>query len=187
MSDAFWSARPVLQHVLTLARARGVGPWAVLGTAMARAVCTIPPTVALPGIVGGRMSLNLFVAAVGPSGGGKGAADAAALDGFTFTGPAAQLVPLGSGEGIARTFRPLGTKRDEPNPVPQRSSPRPRSTPSSQSTPARVPRSPQSFERSTAAKPSASATPAVIPATSSPPAPTEPARSSVSSPCDQSP
>ena len=117
MSDAFWSARPVLQHVLTLARARGVGPWAVLGTAMARAVCTIPPTVALPGIVGGRMSLNLFVAAVGPSGGGKGAADAAALDGFTFTGPAAQLVPLGSGEGIARTFRPLGTKPDEPNPV----------------------------------------------------------------------
>lgn len=117
MTEAFWSARPVLEHALVLARARGVGPWAVLGTAMARAICTIPPTVALPGIVGGRMSLNLFVAAVGPSGGGKGAADAAAMDGFTFTGPLIPLVPLGSGEGIARTFRPIGTKPEAPNPI----------------------------------------------------------------------
>jgi hypothetical protein len=51
--DSFWSARPVLDHILTLARARRVGPWAVLGTAMARAVATIPPNVARPGTVGG--------------------------------------------------------------------------------------------------------------------------------------
>jgi hypothetical protein len=117
LTEEFWSARPVLQHVLALARARGVGPWAVLGTVMARGICTIPPTVALPGIVGGRMSLNLFVAAVGPSGGGKGAADAAAMAGIQFTGPAVDLVPLGSGEGIARTFRPSGLAVGQPNSI----------------------------------------------------------------------
>lgn len=115
MTDAFWAARPALQHVLTLARARGVGPWATLGAALARAVATIPPEIMLPGIVGSRMSLNLFVALIGPSGGGKGAAEATALDGFSL--PYVEVVPLGSGEGVNRTFRPVGTKPDEPNPV----------------------------------------------------------------------
>lgn len=117
MSDDFWSSRPVLEHILTLARARRVGPWAVLGNAMVRAVATIPPDVALPGLVGGRMSLNLFVASVGPSGAGKGGADAAALDGIAFTGPPILQVPLGSGEGTARTFRPWGTPPEADNPV----------------------------------------------------------------------
>lgn len=115
MTDAFWAARPVLQRVLTLARARGVGPWAVLGAAMARAIATIPPEITLPGIVGSRMSLNLFVALVGPSGGGKGAAEATALEAFTL--PHVDIVALGSGEGVSRTFRPIGTKPDDPNPV----------------------------------------------------------------------
>ncbi|ETB35614.1 MULTISPECIES: hypothetical protein [Mycobacterium avium complex (MAC)] len=115
MTDEFWSSRPALQHVLTLARARGVGPWATLGAVLARAIATVPPEICLPGIVGSRMSLNLFIALVGPSGGGKGAAEAAALDGFSL--PYVEIVPLGSGEGINRTFRPVGTKPDEPNPV----------------------------------------------------------------------
>lgn len=115
MTDAFWAARPALQHVLTLARARGVGPWAVFGAAIARAIATIPPEITLPGIVGSRMSLNLFVALVGPSGGGKGAAEATALEGFWL--PYVEIVPLGSGEGINRTFRPVGTKPNEPNPT----------------------------------------------------------------------
>ncbi|MBA2788284.1 hypothetical protein [Mycobacterium canetti] len=117
MTDAFWESREVLRHVRTLARARGVGPWAVLGAVLARAVTTIPPDITLPGIVGGPMSLNLFVAITGPSGAGKGAAEAAARDGFTFKGPIVETVPLGSGEGIARTFRPPGTQHDSPNPV----------------------------------------------------------------------
>jgi len=115
MTDAFWAARPALQHVLTLARARGVGPWAVLGAVLARAIATVPPEIVLPGIVGSRMSLNLFVALVGPSGGGKGAAEATALDGFSL--PYTEIVPLGSGEGINRTYRPIGTKPEDPNPV----------------------------------------------------------------------
>lgn len=111
----FWESRDSLKHVLALARARGVGPWAVLGAALARAVAVIPPEITLPGIVGSRMSLNLFIALVGPSGGGKGAAEATALEGFSL--PYVEVVPLGSGEGINRTFRPIGTKPDDPNPI----------------------------------------------------------------------
>jgi hypothetical protein len=115
--DSFWSARPVLDHILRLARARRVGPWAVLGTALARAVATIPPHVALPGTVGGRMSLNLFVALVGSSGAGKGGADAAGAACIKFHGPQVNHVPLGSGEGASRTFRPWGTPAELPNPI----------------------------------------------------------------------
>lgn len=117
MSEQFWDARPVLQHVLALARARAVGPWAVLGAAMARALATVPPDIALPATVGGRMSLNLFVALVGPSGGGKGASEAAAADGLTFGGQYVADVPLGSGEGFAKTFRPPATDDDGVDPV----------------------------------------------------------------------
>ncbi len=114
MTEEFWESRSVLEHVLAVARARAVGPWALLGAVLARAIATIPPDIVLPGIVGGRMSLNLFVALVGPSGGGKGAAEAAAVDAFRFA-THIETVPLGSGEGIARTFRPVGTKPEEPN------------------------------------------------------------------------
>lgn len=114
-AETFWDTRPVLRHVLGRARARGVGPWAVLGAALARAIATVPPEITLPGIVGARMSLNLFVALVGPSGGGKGIAEAVAAEGFTW--PDVAVVPLGSGEGINRTFRPAGTAHDEANPI----------------------------------------------------------------------
>jgi hypothetical protein len=86
---------------------------------MARAVASIPPNVALPGQVGGRTSLNLFVASVGSSGSGKGGADAASSNGLVFNGSQMTIihVPLGSGEGAARTFRPVGTPMDAKNPV----------------------------------------------------------------------
>jgi hypothetical protein len=113
--EKFWQSRDVLQHILLLSRARMVGPWAVLGYAMANAVGTIPHGITLPAIVGGRASLNLFVAVVGPSGDGKGAAAATARDGLNF-GIEVETAPLGSGEGISRTFRPHGTERDADNP-----------------------------------------------------------------------
>jgi len=114
-NEHFWSGE-ALAHILAVARARSAGPWAVLGVTLAHAIASIPHYVTLPGIVGGRMSANLFVAIVGPSGGGKGVAEAAALAGHRF-GTAADVVPLGSGEGIGRTFRPIGTKPDDPNTV----------------------------------------------------------------------
>ncbi|MGN2640950.1 hypothetical protein ACTD5D_33225 [Nocardia takedensis] len=77
----------------------------------------------LPPVVGGRMSLNLFAALVGPSGSGKGACESAARDAvvcsYDRTGQLPVVVeefPVGSGEGIARTFRPAGLPDEEPNP-----------------------------------------------------------------------
>lgn len=114
LTDTFWNSRPALQHVLQSARAAGAGPWSVLGSVAARAIATIPPEIVLPPTIGGRMSLNIFIAHVGPSGGGKGIAEAVANETFHF-GKDIEEVPLGSGEGVARTFRPVGTKPDDPN------------------------------------------------------------------------
>lgn len=99
----FWAARPILTHLHDFARARRVSPWAVLGCALARIVVATPPQIHLPPIVGGKASLNLFVGLVGPSGSGKGAAEAVAADalqvGFITTHN------VGSGEGIAHGYK----------------------------------------------------------------------------------
>lgn len=99
-SEDFWTARPELEHVLTVARAQRAGPWAVLGVTLARVIAQTPPRVVLPG----PGSLNLFVGLVGRSGGGKGRATSAA-------GQAIYIVPcdfhaagLGSGEGLAHLY-----------------------------------------------------------------------------------
>ncbi|WP_228540550.1 hypothetical protein [Nocardia sp. XZ_19_369] len=118
--EEFWDKRPVLAHVRDFARARMSGPWSTLGVVLARAVASVPPDVALPAIVGGPMSLNLFFALVGPSGAGKGASESAACDAVEFVDNLGRLIdvpvlPLGSGEGISRTFRPAGTADDAGN------------------------------------------------------------------------
>lgn len=119
---AFWEQRSVLRHIRDFARSRRVGPWAMLGVVLGHAAASTPPTVRLPALVGGAASLNIFVALVGPSGGGKGAAEAAAADGCTFcdyngTPVVVGTHPVGSGEGTSRVYRPHGTDPDEPNPV----------------------------------------------------------------------
>ena len=78
--EAFWSARPELARLRDFARARRVAPWALFGVALARIVAVIPPSVVLPPLVGGHASLNLFVAVVAKSGGGKGSSESAAED-----------------------------------------------------------------------------------------------------------
>lgn len=112
--EDFWSSRPVLKHIRAASRARMVGPWAVMGASLARAAAGVPHRIALPPTVGGRMSLNLFVAFVGDSGKGKGAATAAASDAFAW--PDVDVLPIGSGEGIGRTFRPHRPDDDTPAP-----------------------------------------------------------------------
>lgn len=98
----FWKSRDLLKHIHTFARARMVAPWAVLGCVLARIVTATPTTVLLPPIVGSKQSLNLFVGLVGPSGSGKGAAEAVAAEalhvGYVKT------TNTGSGEGIAHGY-----------------------------------------------------------------------------------
>lgn len=105
-NDEFWEKRPELTHVREFARARRAAPWAVLGCVLARVVAHVEPFVTLPPMIGGDASLNLFVGLVGPSGGGKGAAEAAAKDALVYGSPLDQLVEagVGSGEGLAHTY-----------------------------------------------------------------------------------
>lgn len=107
--ESFWELTGTLRHVRDFAHAQLVGPWAVLGVALARVVATIPPTVQLPPWVGGNASLNLFVALVGPSGDGKGGTEKAAKAAFRL-GPV-YTTGVGSGQGINHLFAHYDGKR----------------------------------------------------------------------------
>jgi hypothetical protein len=98
----FWESTDTLRHVRDFARARRVGPWAVLGVALARVVTTVPATAQLPPLVGGNASLNLFIGLVAESGHYKGAAERATKDAFAL-GPI-YSTGVGSGEGINHLF-----------------------------------------------------------------------------------
>lgn len=107
MTDSrFWTARPAHQHIHDYARARRVSPWALFGAVAARIVAATEPRVQLPPIIGGPASLNLFVALVGRSGSGKGAAMSAAHSAVQIDGMREpfDVHPLGSGEGIGASY-----------------------------------------------------------------------------------
>jgi hypothetical protein len=99
---AFWDERECLAHIRDFARGRMTSPWAVLGVALARVITTVPPYVVLPPTIGTEASLNLFVALVGPSGMGKGAAEGAARDALDMGEVFSATV--GSGEGVAHLY-----------------------------------------------------------------------------------
>ena len=97
----FWESRESLKMVYQTSMAALASPWAVLGIAAARALTMVHPSIVLPPVIGGPGSLNLFVAIAAQSGGGKGAAGAAAKI----------LVPeqivqrnAGSGEGFVNAY-----------------------------------------------------------------------------------
>ena len=111
--DDFWTARPELTHIREFARARFASPWATLGAALVRVTCHVEPWHVLPGIIGSKVSVNTFLAIVGKSGDGKGAAYAAARDAIRFDDPLEEI-GIGSGEGIAHTYRRfVPPKKDE--------------------------------------------------------------------------
>ncbi|MEX7473072.1 bifunctional DNA primase/polymerase [Mycobacterium adipatum] len=101
--DWFWNARPVLADLHQWARARRVGPWAMLGNVLARVLTSIPADVVLPPTVGGEGSLNTFVALVGASGAGKGTSASAAAA-WLSTNPEVYVDTLGSGEGLVKVY-----------------------------------------------------------------------------------
>ncbi len=110
--DPFWTARPVLTHIHTYAQARRTSPQAVLGVVLARVVAATTPFVVLPPLVGGFGSLNIFVGLVGPSGAGKGGASAAAAEAINIK-DAADMMNVGSGEGISHLFKKRGKEGEE--------------------------------------------------------------------------
>lgn len=100
--DVFFNARAELTHIAAFAHARMCSRWAVLGVVLARVVCSVPPNVVLPPIIGSDASLNLFAAIVGRSGSGKSAAMAAGTE--AIRAGSFDAVPIGSGEGISRSY-----------------------------------------------------------------------------------
>lgn len=101
-NDEFFTATPELQAIHGWARARYAAPWAVFGAVLLRVSASVGPHVQLPGLIGGLASLNLLCAFVSASGGGKGISDKVAR--LAWPKPILEL-PIGSGEGIAATFK----------------------------------------------------------------------------------
>lgn len=103
MYDEFFlnSGSDQLEKIHGWARARVVAPWAVFFGVLLRVSASTPHDVQLPGIRGGRASLNLLSAFVGKSGDGKGAAMKVAM----LAWPRHILtLPVGSGQGVAEMF-----------------------------------------------------------------------------------
>lgn len=92
------------------ARARYAAPWAVFFAVLLRVAASIGPHVQLPGVIGGRASLNLLCAFVSPSGGGKGISDKVGR--LAWPTPILEL-PIGSGEGIDETFTLRGKESED--------------------------------------------------------------------------
>ena len=109
--DEFFDATTELATIRAWARARYAAPWAVFGAVLLRVAASVGPHVQLPGLIGGRASLNLLCAFVSASGGGKGISDKVSR----LAWPALIIErPIGSGEGIAATFVPPKKEGVEP-------------------------------------------------------------------------
>jgi len=108
LPDSFWQARSLLEHIRTAARSRMVAPDALLASVLARACVATDRTIVLPPIVGPIASLNLTIAVVGPSGGGKGAAVGVSSEIVTADDQGDEYrvgeAPAGSGEGMVHAF-----------------------------------------------------------------------------------
>lgn len=118
----FWNERPVLKRILEFAEAQLVSPWGVLGVALVRTVCMIPPIVKLPAITGGEMSLNMFCATTGASGEGKGGVEHVAREAIHYHDPKGNLLTvcernIGSGEGLVKAFRQTPSTDDRPTAI----------------------------------------------------------------------
>ncbi|WP_285031972.1 hypothetical protein [Mycolicibacterium sp. lyk4-40-TYG-92] len=108
--DEFFSATNELRTIYQWARARYAAPWAVFFAVLIRVAASVGPHVRLPGVIGGQASINLLVAFVSFSGGGKGISDKVGR----LAWPATILeLPLGTGEGIAETYMLRGKESED--------------------------------------------------------------------------
>jgi 5S rRNA maturation endonuclease (ribonuclease M5) len=107
MPDAMWEHRR-LAHIRDAAWSRGRAPSAVLGCVIARVGAHLDHRYALPPIVGGIGSLNIGVALIAGTGGGKTSGDAVAAELVRLPhvagDPPPRGVSLGSGEGVAEAY-----------------------------------------------------------------------------------
>lgn len=100
--EEFFSATPELRTIYQWARARYAAPWAVFGAVLLRVAASTGPEVQLPGVIGGRASLNMMAIFVAASGGGKGISDATARLAWPVE---IHEEGMGSGQGISDLFK----------------------------------------------------------------------------------
>lgn len=114
LPEEFWK-RPVLDHIRQAAHARCRSADLVLGAVLARVASQVSPDLRFDTGLGAA-SMNLFIAAIGPSGGGKSTANRVAgelvpppsyLDAMNYR----DGISLGSGEGLAEAY--MGTVQKE--------------------------------------------------------------------------
>ncbi|MEU6101176.1 hypothetical protein [Streptomyces flaveolus] len=101
-----------MQHIRSYAHAAGCSGDVLMHSCLARLSGLIPHTIAADSGIGGRASLNLFVATVGGPGAGK--STASSLNRGLIASPWEDFrdgLPVGSGEGIAEAF--MGTVEEE--------------------------------------------------------------------------
>lgn len=108
---------PATRAVWHAAKARMAGPWGTLGYVMAHTVAATGPHVVAPPIIGGYASLNMLIGLVGESGRGKGASNQVAETLFIYADSSGTPIStptrgIGSGEGIAETFK-VTTRTDD--------------------------------------------------------------------------
>ena len=109
----FWDTRPELAHIRTYAQAQMASAWGVLAVVLARVVCQAPVRIALPAVIYGPASLNLTVALVAESGGGKDGSSNVAAAAVRIDAPAFDTHTLGSGQGIAHGYGHYDTKEKQ--------------------------------------------------------------------------
>jgi hypothetical protein len=114
-ASGFWEMVPILRRTAKAAYSHGVGPWGLLGAALPRIACTVPPHVRLVGASGkvlkknGGTSLNLCTILTGPPEEGKSEVIKVSQDLVPL--PHATPITTGTGEGIIKTF--VITKKPE--------------------------------------------------------------------------
>lgn len=102
--ERFWLEAPYLTVIRDAARQSLTSPWGVFMALLTRVATVLPPHVTIPPFVGaGGASLNTFVALVGASGMGKGAAESVAAALLPDIRDAVTSQP-GSGESLATMF-----------------------------------------------------------------------------------
>ncbi|MEU0369083.1 hypothetical protein ABZ070_02265 [Streptomyces sp. NPDC006283] len=112
LPEEFYAARPVFQHIRQAAHAEGSSADVLFYSLLARLSAMVSPRITAVSGIGGRASLNLFVAVVAASGGGKSIGTKVARSLLPPLDPEFRDgLPIGSGEGIAEAF--MGTVDEE--------------------------------------------------------------------------
>ncbi|MEU4487349.1 hypothetical protein AB0H94_21135 [Streptomyces purpurascens] len=112
LPEEFWDARERLAHIRRFAHAAGCSGDVLLHSCLARLSGMIPHHIHAVSGIGGRASLNLFVATVGGPGAGKSTGSSLNRSLLPSDDPEFRDgLPVGSGEGIAEAF--MGTVEEE--------------------------------------------------------------------------